>query len=468
LGGARSGYVHTVVQETSQNGEKLLRTSVELRLSIKNRNELVSLRMETGSEESPKGKVSGVSMRQYLGAKQQLDMKGTVDGDRLHVKVDGGRKLDQKIPWNDEVIGLYRQSQIFRERRVKPGDQFSYQSYEPTITAVVTTRVAVKDYEEVESPLTKQRQRLLRVEAVPDKIGNVQLPRLVLWLDSEHEVVRSQVDMAPLGTLTLVRTTRQIAMAPASAGPAVDIGFGQTLPTNRRLARPYEADSAVFRITVKGDDDPATTFARDEGQHIEKAEGNSFELHVRARRQPTGAGKSEAAKPEYLQSNYFINSDDAVVRQRAREAAGPTTDDWQRALRIEKWVQDNVRTRGKTDAFGTADHVARTLEGDCTECSVLAAAMCRALNIPSRTATGLVYHVSEGRPVFNYHMWVEVYVKGQWLPLDPTLGRASIGAMHLKINDHSWHEAQSLTPLLPLMRVMGKVSIEVSHVAGDP
>jgi transglutaminase-like putative cysteine protease len=121
----------------------------------------------------------------------------------------------------------------------------------------------------------------------------------------------------------------------------------------------------------------------------------------------------------------------------------------------------------KTDAFATADHVARTLEGDSTECSVLAAAMCRAVGVPSRTAVGLVYHVTDGRPAFNYHMWVEVHVKKQWLPLDPTLGRGSIGAMHLKIADHSWADTQSLTPLLPLMRVMGKLSIEVVRVDGD-
>jgi hypothetical protein len=39
-----------------------------------------------------------------------------------------------------------------------------------------------------------------------------------------------------------------------------------------------------------------------------------------------------------------------------------------------------------------------------------------------------------------------------------------VGAAHLKITDHSWHEVQSLTPLVPLLRVLGKVSIEVVSV----
>jgi len=61
----------------------------------------------------------------------------------------------------------------------------------------------------------------------------------------------------------------------------------------------------------------------------------------------------------------------------------------------------------------------------------------------------------------GFHMWTEVWIKGQWIGIDATLGRGSIGAAHIKISDHSWHEVQSLTPMLPVSRVLGKLSIEV-------
>src|SRR5207237_647658 len=82
-----------------------------------------------------------------------------------------------------------RQDRLFAERKLKPGDQFSYLSYEPVIVHVVTTRVQVKDYEEVE--VLGKKQKLLRVEARPDKIENVQLPTLVSWLDDKYQPVRS-------------------------------------------------------------------------------------------------------------------------------------------------------------------------------------------------------------------------------------------------------------------------------------
>ena len=108
-----------------------------------------------------------------------------------------------------------------------------------------------------------------------------------------------------------------------------------------------------------------------------------------------------------------------------------------------------------TQAMATADHVAKTLSGDCTEYAMLGAAMCRAVGVPSRTVLGLVYATDRGgKPVMAYHMWFEVYADGQWVPLDATLGLGGIGPGHVKITDHSWHDERSFAPLLPVLRVL--------------
>ena len=81
-----------------------------------------------------------------------------------------------------------------------------------------------------------------------------------------------------------------------------------------------------------------------------------------------------------------------------------------------------------TEAMAPADHVAKTRSGDCTEYAMLAAAMCRAQGVPSRTAIGLVYvNNLLGKPGLAFHMWTEVWIKGRWLPLDATLGKGTTG-----------------------------------------
>jgi transglutaminase-like putative cysteine protease len=116
------------------------------------------------------------------------------------------------------------------------------------------------------------------------------------------------------------------------------------------------------------------------------------------------------------------------------------------------------------EALAPADQVARNLEGDCTEFAMLTAAMCRAAGVPSRTAMGLIYADVRGMPAFSFHMWTEVAIDNRWVPIDATLGKGYVGATHLKVTDHSWHETRTMTPLFPVLRVVGRLSIEVVRV----
>jgi hypothetical protein len=115
-----------------------------------------------------------------------------------------------------------------------------------------------------------------------------------------------------------------------------------------------------------------------------------------------------------------------------------------------------MKVQNFANAMAPADEVAKTLTGDCTEYSMLAAAMCRAAGVPSRTAIGLVYvdAPSPRQPFFGFHMWTEVWINGEWIGIDATLNQRGIGPAHLKITDHSWDKTRSMTPLLPVMRVM--------------
>jgi hypothetical protein len=454
---AKVGFVHTTVHEHNVRGQKILRTVMELNLTVKRFGETVQLRAETGNDETPDGRVTGVFLRQHLGAGKTLTITGRVVGKELRLTLDGKHEL-KPAPWEDRVVGLLRQQRLCQERRVKPGDRFSYKSFEPSVNLVVRTDVVVKDHETVALPGGKKR-RLLRVEARPEKIEKVQLPPLTTWLGEDLTPVLQQVQLPGLGQVTLLRSTRDAASGPLATGP--DIGLDQLVKLNKRLPKGYGTSEAVFRVTLDKDvEDPAAAFPSEGRQQVKAAGGQTVVITLRGSRGP-GAGDPKAkVGDEFTQSSYFINCDDARVKAHARAAVGQERDAWKKALRIEKWVNKHMRVTGH-EALATADHVARTLEGDCTEFAMLTAAMCRAEGVPSRTAIGLLYADVKGRPVMAFHMWTEVWVRGEWLPLDATLGRGQVGATHLKVTDHSWHGRRDLAPLLPLLRVLGKMSIEV-------
>jgi transglutaminase-like putative cysteine protease len=471
----KAGYIRTHVEEIERDGVKLLRATVEMSLTLKRNRDTVTLRMELGDEETPEGKVVGVFTRHYLGKQQVLHLVGTVVGKQLQLKRLGenGGPL-QPAPWNDKVVGLARQQRLFQEKKLKPGDKLDILSFESSINLVVTLRIQAMDYEEVALPGSKAKQKLLHVVVSPDEIripkpdGRVDSyhpPAIHYWLGKDRMPVRTVVETHELGTITAYRTTRAKALAAGDTGTITDIGISQLVLLSKRIARPLEVKNAAYRITLKGDKNAASAFTRDARQKIVNARGDTFELHVQASRGPrTQVGKAKPAD-EYLTSSYFINSADERVQDHAAAAVGAETDPWKKALRIEKWVRKNMHFTND-EAMATADHVARTLEGDCSEHAMLAAAMCRAQGIPSRTALGLIYADTAKGPAFAFHMWAEVWVQGQWVPIDGTLGRGYVGATHIKITDQSWHDTRALTPLLPLARVVGKVKIEVLQVDG--
>jgi hypothetical protein len=467
----RAGYVHFTLREISRpDGMTFLRAAKDLSLSLRRGGDVARIQATTGTDETADGHVLGVFMRQGLGKEQSQLITGFVRGKELIVKVVGkdpnDKKLEKSVAWDGTGIGLNRELVLLKEKKAKAGDEFTYSYFEPQVTEVVKVQVSVKGTETVKGPGLKP-VKLVRVESLPEKIvlgkdQELQLPLSVMWCDPESmEPLRTE-SVLPFGRLTLVRSTKELCETPVTEFPPDLMSVQAIRLPNRIPPPPHKSTEVVYRITLPEDSKPETSFARDERQSVANVKGKTFELRVKAVREPGTDAAAKSPGKEYTESNYFINSDNDRVKELARQAVGKETDPWKQSLLIERWVKKNMKAAVYDEAMATADHVARTLSGDCTEYAMLTAAMCRAVGVPSRTAIGLIYVDDLRAPTLAYHMWTEVYVRGRWVAIDATLGEGGIGAAHLKITDHSWYETQSFKPLLPVMRVLiGKPTAEI-------
>jgi transglutaminase-like putative cysteine protease len=455
LDGARVGFCHTAV--TKDDGEdKQWRVTSSLELSLRRFSSQVRLRMDQGTVETPEGKVLGVFMKQNPGSGKQLLLSGVVIEDKLHVKIEG--RGERWVAWGSDVLGVRAQEALFASKKPRAGNKLTFRRYEGVYNSVLTVRAVVKPAEEVD--VLGKKQKLLRVEMQPDELkgSNVTIkpPRTVWWLDDTFAVVRRQTELDGLGTIILVRTTKERALAPSTA-PAADVGKRSLVPLNRAIARPYDTSKLTYRITVKDEDDPAGLFIQDAHQEARNAKGNTFDLVVH----PVGPGESgkEKAPAEYLGTSHYLDHGDARIKEMARFAVGTEKDAWKKAQRIERYVKNHLSNDNTADLV-PASQIAKTRRGDCRHHAFLTAALCRAAGLPARMAIGLLY-VNRGGPHLGFHTWVEVLVEGRWLGIDSTLGKGGVSAAHVKITQHSWHEVQSLTPLLPVSRVTGKLKVEV-------
>jgi hypothetical protein len=470
--GLKVGHVHTLAREVTKDGKKRIRTVKEMVLVIKRYGSVVPIRIVQASEETPAGKVLSLATTQYLGKDKKITTTGVVKGDKLIFT--GGDGTEQTLPWNDKAIGYYRQDTIFQKEKVKPGDRLEMVGYELVLPGAITVRLTVKEREAVDQLTAKKDSKgvkvlrepatLLRVDLVPDKIEvgdtTVQLPGATVWLDAKLTPVRQQFEMPGLGPITVYNTTKAAALE-AGVAPELlpDLGLKISIPLKQTIETPYDTTQGVYRITLKEDIDKV--FAQDSRQTIRNKKGKTFELVVKANRAPVKVAKSLTADKQYLESNQFIDSDNARIKAKAKEIIGKETDPWRRARKLEKWVHDNMKLSAAV-GFPNAGEICRDLEGDCRQHAILLAALCRAAGIPSRTAVGLIYVRDEGRsPLFGFHMWTEVFVDSQWLALDAILGQGGVAATHLKMADHSWGRTATLAPLLPVSRALGKIQIDV-------
>ena len=227
----------------------------------------------------------------------------------------------------------------------------------------------------------------------------------------------------------------------------------------RKIPNPDQTRNIKYRVTLK-DSDPLQVFPQDARQSIRREGGatDSAVLDIKTAGPLDGQPVTGEVAAEYLKPNSLVTSDDVRVRSLAQRVTRGIEDPWQKATAINKWVSENIRDKNFKIAFAAAGEVARNLTGDCTEHSVLTAAMCRALGVPSRVVVGLIYVEEKGG--FGYHMWDEVFVNNRWVAIDPSFDQTSVDAVHIKLSDTSLDGVAPFEAFLPVVAVVGRLSIE--------
>jgi len=221
-----------------------------------------------------------------------------------------------------------------------------------------------------------------------------------------------------------------------------------------------DRDSASYIVEVKGGD-PAKIFNSAAYQDVRPLDGSTARVSVQTvtpDNLPPGLPKATLA-PKDLEPNNLIQSDDPVIKAMAARIAPGERNHWKLAKALERYVATTVDSTNLTQAVASASEVAKSKQGDCTEHAVLLAALCRARGIPARVVVGLVY--APQLDGFGYHMWNEVAVGEQWLPLDATRPDQTF-AGHLKLLDSNLAGANAFSSFLPVFQVMDRLKITLA------
>jgi len=465
MAGSKVGHVHTFIEPVNDKGRKLLRVRVDMVLNFKRGRDLVTNKLQYGTIETLEGSVLRLDTRTLAGAGEIRAFGDVVDGKMTLILQSGGSRQEQVLDWGPDVRGPYASEMSLARSPIKPGESRELKMFVPDLNRIADVTLTAKQEEEI---LLGDRKKhpLLRVEQTTKLDGTARREfDVTLWVDKSGQVMKTAQDV--LGGMVVWRTTKEDALA--KDGLAVDRIEHSVIKVAKKIPDSTSVRAVRYRVTLPNGD-LSQSLPNDRRQKL-TPEGESKStapleakiaastgiLEVKTAGPNDGAADTEELSPKFSSANALVTSDDSTVRALARRAVGDTQGAWDKAVKIERWVFQNIKQKDFATTFAPANEVARDLSGDCTEHSVLAAAMSRAVGLPSRVAIGLVYVDSLGG--FGFHMWHEVHVNGRWVALDASFDQSAVDATHIKLTDTSLDGVAPFEAFLPIVRVMGKLSI---------
>ncbi|HEY2849906.1 MAG TPA: transglutaminase-like domain-containing protein [Gemmatimonadaceae bacterium] len=276
------------------------------------------------------------------------------------------------------------------------------------------------------------------------------------WVDAQGRVVQA---VQP-GGLTLRRTAYELAFenwriardrATATSAGTEDIQERTAIAAGAKVGR-----SKLFAMTVKLGAPRFAGYDLDGGrQHFS---GDTLTV-VREKDTAIGAGEptiGEMHQPPFKQrfrtelaAEPTLQVHDGEIVMLAIRIVGLDRAPHVMVQKINQWVHDSVANVA-TFSVPNAVAIARSRRGDCNEHTQLLVALVRAIGVPARFASGLLY--VNGK--FYYHAWPEVWL-GQWVAVDPTFGQFPADAAHLRfVLGGQSRQAE-------LLQLMGNLTIKV-------
>ena len=132
----------------------------------------------------------------------------------------------------------------------------------------------------------------------------------------------------------------------------------------------------------------------------------------------------------YIYPSRYCQSD--RLHQLARAEFGALRPGYWRVRAIADWVHSRTRfVSGSSNATTSAVDTLIEQVGVCRDFAHLMIALCRALNIPARFATGIDYGSDPAFGPTDFHAYVEVFLSGRWYLFDPSGMALPMGIVRL-------------------------------------
>ena len=359
-------------------------------------------------EEDAVGRILG-GHSETSSSKSTMTTDYIVRGNTIAVTTQsGGHSYTSEVPVDAPLFGPAGMRKLMARGSAAAPDA-SYATFVPALGGVklVGLKYIGTDKPVVDGVAVPTREFEQTIKDMPGKS--------TLWVDDSNYTVQMTMD-SPFGLMRIVRGKP----GPDSHAKLPAESYESTLAiSNIKLPHPRMMDAATIEVTKK----PGATggwpdFVSENQRVITQSPVRTVLEITRPR---LDGHSSKAPLPADSQPNALIQSDDPAVIALARTIAGSESDPWKEALLLQSWTAANMHFDAGI-AVAPAAELVRDRHGTCMGYSILLASLARARGIPAHIRMGYVYDGG----IWGGHAWVEMYIRGQWLPIDASEYRSGV------------------------------------------
>ena len=425
LSGKKSGYSKT--QRVVKN--QIVTTTVTTQMELNRAGTKVIVKSIEESVETLAGQALAFrSIEQESGIKRIVT--GIIRDDQLHLEVKGlGEVQYKRLQWNKSALLFEGQRLLGLERGLAPGTQYSALHFMISTLQVSPAQVLVQKEKSV--ALLDQQMMLTPL------LTTVHISGVKLQMQSfvDHQQQLKKVQMPLMGsTMEMIESSKEYAL---SASQPSDFFNNILVNSPRKLTRADTATTLKYTISRRSAD---VHFSQTQEQRVSALDDGSILLNVSPIDNLQGSFPYTGNDPELIQSlapNAWVQNTDQEIVALAQKAVRKADSAAQAAQMLEDFVRQYIDNKTLSVGYASALQVLQSKSGDCTEHALLLVAMLKAVGIPARVASGVVYvdQFSNREQVFIPHAWAQAHIEGQWVSYDAALTGFNSGHIQLAQGD---------------------------------
>jgi hypothetical protein len=413
LDGKKIGYV---IHTRKVEGNKV-RTSDEMNLSISRASVTLKISTTETSIETLKGKPLGFETLQNITGMKQTAV-GTINADgKVEVTITSmGIPQKKVIDWPEGAVMAEGLRLMELDKKLIKGSTYTAKVFTPSLLSAIDARVEVGGKANVD--LFGRIVPLTEIKVVMKMQGTD--IATTSFVDDDLNALKTIMPLMGMN-LEVIACEKEFAISEDDVVDFLDRMFVQCPQALKDISQ----DSGLV-YTLAAKTDTTLKIPADDTQTVKELADGKIQLTVKPVKAAVKVkfpynGKDEQLL-EALKPSTYLQSDQEVIHDLAKEAVGNEKDAAAAAKKIEAFVNKYITQKDLSIGYATAGEVAAGKQGDCTEHAVLTAAMCRAAGIPARVAVGLVYvdSFADREHVFGGHAWTQANIGGKWINLDAT------------------------------------------------